>query len=89
MNIGEEKKLCVEVEIVRELIYLGDWVSAGGGCEAAVTARTLCRWVKFRECSKLQYGRFPPKLNGTVYKSYVRPAVLHESEAWCLEESDI
>ena len=25
-------------------------VSAGGGCEAAVTARTRCGWVMFREC---------------------------------------
>ena len=24
-------------------------VSAGGGCEVAVTARTRCGWVKFRE----------------------------------------
>ena len=28
------------MEAVRELTYLGDRLSAGGGCEAAVTART-------------------------------------------------
>ena len=28
------------VETVRKFTYLGDRVSAGGGCEAAVTART-------------------------------------------------
>ena len=43
-NIGEaveqEKKLCDEVETVWELAYLGDNVSAGGGCEAAVPAKT-------------------------------------------------
>ena len=53
-NIGEseeqDEKLCSEEETGRELAYLGDWVSAGGGCEAAVTARTRCGWVKFREC---------------------------------------
>ena len=27
-------------------------VSAGGGCEPAVTARTRCGWAKLRECSK-------------------------------------
>ena len=41
-NIGEaveqEKKLCDEVETVREFTYLGDRVNAGGLCEAAVTA---------------------------------------------------
>ena len=36
----QEDKLCVEVETVTEFTYLGDRVSAGGGCEAAVTART-------------------------------------------------
>ena len=60
-NIGEaveqEEKLCDEVESVSEFTYVGDRVSAGGGCEAAVTARTRCGWVRFRECSELLYGR--------------------------------
>ena len=51
-NIGEaveqEEKLCDEVETVREFTYLGDRVSAGGGCEAVVTARTRCWWVTLR-----------------------------------------
>ena len=33
----QKGKLCHEVKIVREFTCLGD--SAGGGCEAAVTAR--------------------------------------------------
>ena len=41
-NIGEavehEEKLCNEVETVRDMSYIGDRVSAGGACEAAVTA---------------------------------------------------
>ena len=32
-------ELCEEVETVRDFCYLGDRVNAGGGCEAAVTAR--------------------------------------------------
>ena len=36
----QEIKLCDEVETVSEFTYLGDRVSAGGGCEAAVTAST-------------------------------------------------
>ena len=47
-------------------------------------------WVKLKECGELQYGRrFPPKLNGAIYKSYVSPATLHGREAWCLKESEI
>ena len=35
----QEVILCDEVETVSEFTYLGDRVSAGGGCEAAATAR--------------------------------------------------
>ena len=84
----QEPKLCDEVETVSEFTYLGDRVSAGGGCEAVVTAKTRCGWVKFSECGELLYGRrFPLRLKGAVYKSYIRPAILHGSEAWCLKES--
>ena len=38
----------------------------------------------------MMYGRrFPLWLKGTDYKSYVRPAILYGSEAWCLKESEI
>ena len=53
-----------------KFIYLGDRVSAGGECEAAVTARTRCGWVKVRKCGELLHGRRSPlKLKGAVYKS--------------------
>ena len=40
-NIGEavrQEETCDEVETVREFTYLCDWMSAGGGCETAVSA---------------------------------------------------
>ena len=75
---------------VSVLTYVGDRVSAGGGCEAAVTTRTRRGWVKFRECGELLYGRrFPLRLKGAVYKSYAWPALLHGSEEWCLRESEM
>ena len=56
----QEEKLCDEVVTVREFTFIGDSVSAGGGFEAAVTARIRYGWVKFRECLELLYGRrFP------------------------------
>ena len=65
-------------------------MSAGGGCESAVTARPTCGWLMFRECSELMYGRrFPLRLKTAVYKSYVRPAILCGSEVWCLLESEM
>ena len=84
-NIGEaveqEIVLCDEVEAVDEFTYLGDRVCVDGGCEAAVTARTRCRWVKVRECVELLYVRsFHLRFRGAVYKSYIRLAMLYESE---------
>ena len=84
--MGQKVKLCDEVETAREFTYLGDSVSACGGYKAAVTARTRCWWVKLRECCELLYGRrYPLKLKGAVYMSYLRPAILYESQAWCLK----
>ena len=78
----QEERLCDEVETVREFTYLGDRVSAGGGCGAAVTARIRCWWVRFRECGELLYGRiFPLRLKEAVYGSYLHRAI-HISEAW-------
>ena len=62
-------------------------MSIVGGCEAAVTAIIRCGWIKFRECCELLYGkRMPLRLKGAVYDSYVGPAILNGSEAWCLKE---
>ena len=36
----QKGRLCDEVETVGEFTYFGDRVSAGRGCEAAVTVRT-------------------------------------------------
>ena len=42
-EVEEQKEtLCDEEETVREFIYVGDRVSAGGGCKAFVTARSRC-----------------------------------------------
>ena len=86
----QEDKLCGEVETVGEFTYRGDRVNAGGGCEAAVTVRTRCWWVKYMEYGESLYGRrFPLSLKKAVNRSYVRPTMLYESEAWCLKESEM
>ena len=88
--VEKEDKLCDEVETVQIFTYLDDRVCAGGGCEAAVSVRTICGWVKLRECSELLHGRrFPLKLKSAVYRSYVWLEILYGSEAMCLKESDM
>ena len=88
----QEEKLCVKLRLftVSEFTYFRDRVIAGRGCEVAVTARTKCVWVMFRECGELLYGwRFPLMLKRTVYESYVGPTILYGSEALCLKESEM
>ena len=42
------------------------------------------------ECGELLCEkRFSLKLKGVVHESYVRPAMLHRSEAWYLKESEM
>ena len=66
--MDQEQTLCDDVETVREFTCLGDKVSASGGCEAAVTARTRCGWAMFVGCDELLNGRrFPLRLNRAVY----------------------
>ena len=65
-----------------------DMVNTGSGCEAAVTARARIGRVKFRECGELLNSkRVSLKLKGMVYQSYVRSAMLHGCETWCLREN--
>ena len=51
--VEQEKNLFDEVETVGEFTCLGDRVSADGGCVTAVTVKTRCGLVRFRECGEL------------------------------------
>ena len=57
-------------------------MSASGGCDTAVSARTRRGWVRVRKYVELLYGkRFHQKLIGGDYKSCVGPAILYGREA--------
>ena len=74
----QEETLCDEVKTVIEFTYLGDRVSRCGGREAAVTARTRCEWVTFRECGDLLYRRrIPLWQEMAAYKGYARRPISH------------
>ena len=44
VQVGPDK-----LEVVASFCYLGDMLSAGGGCEIEVTTRVKTAWKKFRE----------------------------------------
>ena len=58
---------------MKSFCYLGDRLNASSsGSEAAVTARTKTRWIKFRECGEfLQERKFSLKIKREISQSYV------------------
>ena len=81
VEVGNEK-----LEVVPEFCYLGDMLSAGGGCELAAITRCKCAWGKFRQLLPLFTNRHLPLLTrGKVYSSCVRSVMLHAAETWAMK----
>ena len=73
---------CV-LKAVDRFCYLGDMLSAGGGCMAAATARCRCAWGKFWENLPLLTSKpVPFDLRGRLFSSNVRSSMLHGTETW-------
>lgn len=78
--VGDEK-----LEAVPEFCYLGDMLSAGGGCDLAAVTRCKCAWGKFRQLLPLLTNRHLPLLTrGRVYSTCVRSVMLHAAETWAM-----
>ena len=76
--IGDKK-----LEVVPEFCYLGDVLSAGGGCKLASITRCKCAWAKFRQLLPLLANRHLSLLTkGRVYSICVKRAMLHAAETW-------
>ena len=81
VEVGNEK-----LEVVPEFCYLGDMLSAGGGCELAAITHCKCAWGKFRQLLLLLTNRHMPLLTrGKVYSSCVRSLILHAAETWAMK----
>ena len=75
--------VCSKREAADHFSYLGDMLSAGGGCMAAATARCKCAWGKFREnLSLLTSKPVPFDLRGRLFSSKVRSSMLYGTETW-------
>ena len=84
-QVGPDK-----LEVVASFCYLGDMLSAGGGCEIVVTTCMKTAWKKFRELLPvLTSCHLSYKTRGHVYSSCVRSAMLHASETWPLTKTNL
>ena len=75
---------------VAEFCYLGDSLSAGGGCEIAAITRCKSAWKSFRELLPvLTNKQLPATTRGQVYNSCVRSVMLYGSETWAATASTV
>ena len=71
VQVGPDK-----LEVVASFCYLGDMLSAGGGCEITVTTPVKTAWKKFRELLPvLTFRHLSFKILGHVYSSCVRSTI--------------
>ena len=85
VQVGPDK-----LEVVASFCYLGDMLSAAGGCELSTTTRVKTAWRKFKELLPVLSSRHLSfKTRGRVYSSCVRNAMLHASETWSLTKQNL
>ena len=85
VQVGPEK-----LEVVASFCYLGDMLSAAGGCELSTTTRVKTAWKKFKDLLPVLSSRHLSfKTRGHVYSSCVRSAILHASETWPLTKPNL
>ena len=79
-----------KLEMVASFCYLGDMLSAGGGCEITVTTHLKTAWKKLRKLLPVITSRhLSYKTRGHVYISCVRSTMLHASEIWPLTKTNL
>ena len=92
VQVGPDK-----LEVVASFCYLGDMLSAAGGCELSTTTRVKTTWKKFKELKPvLSFRHLSFKTHGHMYSSCVWSTMLLASETWpetkaclqCLQRND-
>ena len=79
-----------KLEVVAFFFYLGDMLSAAGGCELSTVPPVKTAWKKFRELKPVLSSRHLSfKTCGRVYSLCVRSAMLHASETWSLTKPSL
>ena len=78
------------LDVDSEFCYLGDMLSASGGCTQAIIARCRVAWGKFRKLLPILTSRqLSPIVRGRVFNACVRSALLHGSETWAPTVPDL
>ena len=85
VQVGPDK-----LEVVASFCYLGDMLSAAGGCELSTTTRVKTAWKKFKDLLPvLSSLHLSFETRGRVYSSCVWSAMLHARETWPLTKPNL
>ena len=85
VQVGPDK-----LEVVASFCYLGDMLSAAGGCELSTKTCVETAWKKFKQLKPVLSSRHLSfKTYGLVYSLCVRSAMLHASETWPLTKPSL
>lgn len=85
VQVGSDK-----LEVVASFCYLGDMLSAGGGCDLTTRTRVKAAWRKFKELLPILTSRHLSfKTRGRVYSTCVRSVMLYASETWPLSKPNL
>ena len=77
------------LDVVDTFCYLGDTISAGGGCKHGAIARARSAWEKFRELLPLLTNRYINTMTrGKIFNVCVRSVLLYGSEFWAMRKED-
>ena len=85
VQVGPDK-----LEVVASFCYLGDMLSAAGGCELSTITHVKTAWKKFKDLLPVLSSRHLSfKTRGHVYSSCVWSAMLHASKTWPLTKQNL
>ena len=78
------------LDVEASFCYLGDMLSAGGGCALAIATRCSTAWVKFRKLlPKLTSKHVSPLTRGKVFSACIRSSLILGCETWAPTALDL
>ena len=78
------------LEVVAAFCYLGDMLSAAGGCKLSTTTGVKNAWQKFMELLPvLSSHHLSFKTRDPMYSSCVWSTMLHASETWLMTKPNL
>ena len=77
-----------EVKRVKTFKYLGSTLAEDEELDAEVNHRVQCGWRNWKKVSGVRWcRRMKVKLNGNVYKTLVRPAMVYGADTWAVKKA--